>query len=965
MDVEFERFIDEVKDKVSIDEIIEETGGEWGLGSLRGAYRRGSRHDSLVVNVNRQFYVWNDNSEQGDVFNWLKNHRNMEFMDALQFLAEKLHLQLPKTHWGQEETDTQASVRSMEDTWSIAAQVMCGWLWKDEEVLAYCRGRGWKDGTPDYERGRGWSDETIREAQIGFSGRAKSNEFAEMRAALSAAGIDLESPVAVAILGYSGNVSVWSKKWNLTPADNWLDNNYISGMMSKTRLVYAHIEHGRVRYLSGRNILGAENFEDDGKRRVVKSWNPPELLVGKRQPYHNQVYQRKGSRCVVVEGQGDAVALGEMGCPAVATMGTNWMDMVVMLRELKERHGELYLGVHGDDAGLKMLQGDKRKPWPLSTVLGPMTRVIFWPVKDPNSKDANDWLREIKSQTEKAISKGIKLDLRPESANGNEKGRKEDPQVTEIKTDQRTEIQDELKSELDRVLSAAQPIVLLMAKWAGGMGGADHDQAEQMACELICQMDGITYTQYKSQIAGQLRRSMRELDGLIKQVKELSKKKEKELGEPVETIGGWFGEHLVEMMFDPETEETSLAVRFPDGKVEQTDHLVVDGIRYIPLAPVPLIQRGMVRFPSKILPVRSTRELVTLVRMYIHRYLEIDMFYERLASYYVLFSWLYDCFTMVPYLRALGDYGTGKTRFIETIGGLCYRPISTAGVASTASIFRMLELFRGTLILDEADYSQSDETVEIIKILNVGNKKGGNVVRAMDIGNGNIQPVPYSVFGPKIIATRKKFGDEATESRCLTKEMGSGLVREDVPIVEPKEFNSQSLELRNLLLAYRLRYWKPELEINYNQADRSIEPRLNQVTLPLKTIVGPDEPELLEEIDGFIRRYNNQIMVERSMRPEAKVLEAIVELGKLIQPGLDGKIILALKTIADKTNAIIDRENTEDGEAGGTGKRITPKGVGSYIRNKLQLSTERKNSGYYLIWDQSRIEALQRRYGLD
>ena len=31
--------------------------------------------------------------------------------------------------------------------------------------------------------------------------------------------------------------------------------------------------------------------------------------------------------------------------------------------------------------------------------------------------------------------------------------------------------------------------------------------------------------------------------------------------------------------------------------------------------------------------------------------------------------------SVAPYLRALGDYGTGKTRFIQTVGVLCYRPM--------------------------------------------------------------------------------------------------------------------------------------------------------------------------------------------------------------------------------------------------------------------------------------------------
>ena len=228
-----------------------------------------------------------------------------------------------------------------------------------------------------------------------------------------------------------------------------------------------------------------------------------------------------------------------------------------------------------------------------------------------------------------------------------------------------------------------------------------------------------------------------------------------------------------------------------------------------------------------------------------------------------------------------------------------------------------------------------------------------------------VRATPFSGVPAK---RSRKFGDQATESRCLTKEMGGGYMRDDIPIVLPKEFWSQAREIRNMLLAYRMKYWVPEMEIDYNAADRSIEPRLNQVTMALKSIV--DEDELKEEIDEFIRRYNRQLVVERSMTPEAKVLEAIVTITKG-QKNFSGEWDLSLKVIAAKANEIIDRENLEDddesdgGGGGGRRKKLTPKGVGTYIRNKLQLNTERRKDGYHLVYDEKRIESLKKRYGVE
>ncbi|RLC85530.1 MAG: hypothetical protein DRI79_11240, partial [Chloroflexi bacterium] len=107
------------------------------------------------------------------------------------------------------------------------------------------------------------------------------------------------------------------------------------------------------------------------------------------------------------------------------------------------------------------------------------------------------------------------------------------------------------------------------------------------------------------------------------------------------------------------------AVRWPHGRISLETHLDLDGVRYVPLDPsLDLIRKGVVLFPSAVGDYEDEVALQAQVQAFIHRYLDVDPFYEKMASYYVLFSWLYDSFNVLPYLRALGDYGTGKTRFL-------------------------------------------------------------------------------------------------------------------------------------------------------------------------------------------------------------------------------------------------------------------------------------------------------------
>src|SRR2546425_944965 len=113
-----------------------------------------------------------------------------------------------------------------------------------------------------------------------------------------------------------------------------------------------------------------------------------------------------------------------------------------------------------------------------------------------------------------------------------------------------------------------------------------------------------------------------------------------------------------------------------------------------PTAPTPNSSRGLPNF--------------------LHRYVDLNPVFERLASYYVLLTWIYDDFNEVPYLRVRGDAGSGKTRFLLTLGSLCYKPVFASGASTASPLFRILDICRGTLIIDESDFRFSDEKADIV-----------------------------------------------------------------------------------------------------------------------------------------------------------------------------------------------------------------------------------------------------------
>jgi putative DNA primase/helicase len=97
----------------------------------------------------------------------------------------------------------------------------------------------------------------------------------------------------------------------------------------------------------------------------------------------------------------------------------------------------------------------------------------------------------------------------------------------------------------------------------------------------------------------------------------------------------------------------------------------------------------------------------------------------------------------------------GKSTLLELIMGLVHRPLPAANISS-AAIFRSIEAWKPTLLIDEADtFLNSKSNEEITGILNSGhNRSLAYVVRTQEV-DGEHMPVRFSTFCPKVIAMIK------------------------------------------------------------------------------------------------------------------------------------------------------------------------------------------------------------------
>lgn len=421
--------------------------------------------------------------------------------------------------------------------------------------------------------------------------------------------------------------------------------------------------------------------------------------------------------------------------------------------------------------------------------------------------------------------------------------------------------------------------------------------------------------------------------------------------DPTPTIS-YVGEDgtLAEMIYDPATKRTALAIARPDGDISiQSELIIPTGKRLIPYSSEnSLIASGCVLLPSAVGDERDKRDIVEAVTAFLHRYVALPLAFEEIAAHYVLLSWVYDAFEVLPYLRLSGDYGTGKSRGLMTIGSLCYKPFFASGASTVSPIFHILDTFQGTLVLDEADFRFSDATSELVKVLNNGNMQGLPVLRTMTNRHKELNPQAFRVFGPKIVGMRHSFSDQALESRFLSHDTGTERLRADIPLHLPRTSHDEARELRNMLLGFRLRE-RGRITLDAGRALAGVEPRVNQTALPLLSLI--DDPAVREGICAHLLREQDRRRQNRADTFEAAMLGALVD-------------AFAVSTAAYVTvGDITERFNRAAGSE--LGKPMTNRWVGGFLRNRLRLSTM-KSRGVFVVpqEEKAKIDTLAVRFGV-
>lgn len=404
---------------------------------------------------------------------------------------------------------------------------------------------------------------------------------------------------------------------------------------------------------------------------------------------------------------------------------------------------------------------------------------------------------------------------------------------------------------------------------------------------------------------------------------------------------------IVELVSDGE--KTSLAV-WKEGSYSIEQSVDTPDGQLVPIAKGNnLLRHRAVLLPSLPSEYGTEAELRNDIRNYISTYVDLSEKFLDLAAAYVLLTWVYDAFPELPYLRFLGDFGTGKSRALWVVGNICNKPFFASAASTISPVFYTLDLFRGTLILDEADFRYSDIQADITKILNNGSVAGFPVLRQTQNMQKAFDPRAFTVFGPKVLAMRKNVDDIALESRFLTEEMGARPLRDDIPLNLPREHAAHALELRNKLLMYRFRNLESSA-IDPSTLDRKRSGRFNQSMAPLLSVV--HDEDVRSNIRAFAEHNERKMKSLRALSLDAELLDTLCQL-------IDTTSGQTHLSIAEITSSLKEKL------FGDTEKPITNRVVGHMLRGVFDLYTYKSHGVYILPHSEfEKVKALALRHGI-
>lgn len=150
------------------------------------------------------------------------------------------------------------------------------------------------------------------------------------------------------------------------------------------------------------------------------------------------------------------------------------------------------------------------------------------------------------------------------------------------------------------------------------------------------------------------------------------------------------------------------------------------------------------------------------------------------AALWCALTWFIDVVEVAPLaIINAPEKACGKTQLLTVLGRMAYRPLPASN-ASASALFRAVEAWKPTILIDEADTFFRDN-IDLHGLVNAGYLRDGFVLRSEAVGD-SFEPRMFSVFSAKALAgiALEKHLPDATMSRGVVFNLRRKLSHESV-----------------------------------------------------------------------------------------------------------------------------------------------------------------------------------------
>ncbi|HEX4719670.1 MAG TPA: DNA primase [Thermoleophilaceae bacterium] len=272
------------------------------------------RSPSFSVDPVKKVFFCFGCGEKGDVFDFVEKTQGLDFVQALEFLADRTHVELERAQEDPEAERRRAAQDRLRSLLTRAAQFYSVYLWKAAEA----------DTVRRYLADRGLERAVLEKFQVGYA-PATGDKLIQQAAK---AGFSAQDLVTAGL----------ARRRDARVEDAF-----------RGRIIFPLADQrGRVLGFAGRALREGDRpkYLNTSENRAVGFFKG-QLLYGMHEA---RTPAMKAGRFVVVEGYTDVLALHQAGVPeSVAIMGTSLTDP--QLEELTRVQGTVFLALDADNAG--------------------------------------------------------------------------------------------------------------------------------------------------------------------------------------------------------------------------------------------------------------------------------------------------------------------------------------------------------------------------------------------------------------------------------------------------------------------------------------------------------------------------------------------------------------------------------------------------------------------------------------